>query len=376
MINRLALVCDWYSPRRGGIEAHLDGLATRLAARGHDVHVITSTPGPGEVNGIPVHRLGVPLVPIAGVAAVPVAREIERILTAHQIDTVHSHVSIVSPVALSGALAAERLGLASVVTFHSFVPATPALARAAGFALGASRWRAVMSAVSRRVAREVEAFAPGSPFVVLPNAIDTSFWSPGPGGRRDGPVRLVYAGRLQAKKRPLLLLGVLRELARSTGGVEWRLTVVGEGPLGRALRDGVRQLGLSERVDYAGWVDPARLREILRDSDVFLSTAARESFGLAALEARSVGLPVVAVAGSAVADFISHEVSGLLAGTDIEFAEAAARLVRGSDLRERIRAFNRQTPVPHDWGAAIERHETIYERAALDRRSSKGPQGS
>jgi glycosyltransferase involved in cell wall biosynthesis len=371
--RRIALVCDWYSPRRGGIEAHLDGLATRLAARGHDVRVITSTPGPDAVNGIPVHRLGVPLVPLAGVAAVPVSREIERLLKAHQIDTVHSHVSIVSPVALGGSLAAERLRLPSVVTFHSFVPATPVLARLAGFALGASRWRAVMSAVSRRVAREVQAFAPGSSFTILPNAIDTAFWSPGPSERRDRVVRLVYAGRLQAKKRPLLLLGVLRELVRSAGGVKWKLTVVGEGPLDRALRDGVRQLGVSERVDFEGWVEPARLREILRDSDVFLSTAARESFGLAALEARSVGLPVVAVAGSAVADFISHEVSGLLAGTDVEFAEATTRVVRESGLRERMREFNRQTPVPHDWGGAIEGHEAIYETAALDRRGFEGP---
>ena len=44
---RVALLSDWYLPRRGGIELHLADLAARLAARGHQVDVITATPAPG-----------------------------------------------------------------------------------------------------------------------------------------------------------------------------------------------------------------------------------------------------------------------------------------------------------------------------------------
>src|SRR3954467_6508691 len=95
----LPLVCDWYHPRRGGMEAHLEGLATRLAARGNSVIAITSTPGPDQVNGVRVHRLDTPRVPFAGVSAMPVARDIEKILVAERVEVVHSHVSIVAPVA-------------------------------------------------------------------------------------------------------------------------------------------------------------------------------------------------------------------------------------------------------------------------------------
>jgi glycosyltransferase involved in cell wall biosynthesis len=292
-----------------------------------------------------------------------VVNDVQKILVAERIDMVHSHVSIVAPVALAGGAAAQRLGLPSVLTFHSFVPATPLLAGVTGRVLSAGRWRAEMTAVSNRVAREVEAFAPGASFTLLPNAIDTAFWTPGSVASENAEVRLTYAGRLQPKKRPLLLLRVLRELKRDWGELNWSLTVVGEGTLERSLRDGVRRLGVEDKVHFAGWANPDGLRQILQRSDVFLSTATRESFGLAALEARACGVPVVAVTDSAVSDFITHEVSGLLARGDGGFAAAVVRLVRDSDLRQKIAELNRRTPVPYNWSRALEAHEAVYAKA-------------
>ena len=358
-MRHIALVCDWYAPRRGGIETHLDGLATRLMARGDEVHVITSTPGDAIVNGVRVHRLDVPRLPLAGVAFAPVASKIGRLLDRERVDVVHSHVSIVSPVALAGGLAAARAHRPSVLTFHSFVPFTPILAGVTGGLLGAARWPAVMTAVSGRVAREVATFARDASFTLLPNAIDTTFWRPAesPGDRR--AVRLIYAGRLQSKKRPRLLLGVLRELRRHS----FTLTIVGAGPLEADLRRGVRALGLEAQVDFTGWLQPDRLREALRASDVFLSTAMRESFGIAALEARAVGVPVIAMRDSAVADFIDHERSGLLAGDDDAFIRETVRLVEDEGLRGRIARHNRETTVPFDWDHTLALHDAAYDRA-------------
>ena len=63
---KVALVCDWYAPRLGGIETQLADLAATLRARGHEPQVITATPDDGAAAaapGVVVHRLGVPLVP-------------------------------------------------------------------------------------------------------------------------------------------------------------------------------------------------------------------------------------------------------------------------------------------------------------------------
>lgn len=362
-MRRIALVCDWFSPRRGGIETHLEGLAARLTECGNEVHVITSTPGEPTVGGIRVHRLDLPRMPWAGVAIKPPAWPIQEILLRERIDIVHSHVSIVAPVALGGALAAHRAALPSVVTFHSFVPATPVLAGLTGLLMGASHWRAEFTAVSRRVAREVNAFAPDATISLLPNAIDTAFWTPDAATpRRDG-ARLLYVGRLNAKKRPRLLLRVLDELQRVGPTQAFSLKIIGTGPLEGGLRRDVAASGLGDRVEFTGWLDPVRLRDELRSADIFLSTATRESFGLAALEARAVGVPVVAVRDSAVEDFITHEVSGLLASDDAGFARAVARLVKDRALRDAITRHNRSTPVPYSWENTLADHDAIYARA-------------
>ena len=369
-MRRIALVCDWYHPRRGGIEAHLDGLATRLTARGDVVHVITSTPGPTWVHGVRVHRLDAVRLPVAQVAIQPVARVIADLIARERIDVVHSHVSIISPVALAGALAAHRMSRPSVITFHSFVPATPILAGIAGHLVGASHWAAEMTAVSARVVREVHAFSPASRFSLLPNAIDTEFWKPADQETPRPEVTLVFAGRLQSKKRPRLLLEVLERLRQSN--VAFRLHIVGTGPLARALERGVEALGVRDRVTFTGWVKSERLRDILRESDVFLSTAKRESFGLAALEARAVGVPVVAMRDSAVADFITDDESGRLADSDASFVRAVARLVTDKPLRQRIREFNRRTPIAYDWNNTLALHDAAYGRAT-DRIRSRPP---
>jgi glycosyltransferase involved in cell wall biosynthesis len=74
-------------------------------------------------------------------------------------------------------------------------------------------------------------------------------------------------------------------------------------------------------------------------------------------------LPVVAVRDSAVADFVHHEESGLLADNDDEFARSVARMVRDDGLRRRIAAFNRSTRVSFDWEHSLARHEQVYRAA-------------
>src|SRR5262249_27006858 len=151
---KVALVCDWYSPRVGGIELHLHDLAAQLVAAGHEVVVVTPTPGAPVVDGTRVVRINAPRAPRFGFLVTPGGvRALGTASAAERPDSVPAHVSIVSPAALGGARAAERLHLPLVVTFHSVVPQTRMLARVVGAALGIGRWRACFSAVSQRVAR-------------------------------------------------------------------------------------------------------------------------------------------------------------------------------------------------------------------------------
>ena len=68
---RVALVCDWFLPRQGGIELHLRDLALALRAADIDARIVTTTRGDEIVDGIPVYRIRTPLAPGSGFAFTP-----------------------------------------------------------------------------------------------------------------------------------------------------------------------------------------------------------------------------------------------------------------------------------------------------------------
>ena len=87
-----------------------------------------------------------------------------------------------------------------------------------------------------------------------------------------------------------------------------------------------------------------------------------ESFGLAALEARGVGLPVVGRLGTGLADFIEDGLDGLLCASDTEMAAALVSLVDDAALRRRMSEHNRTVEHGMSWTRSLDTHEGIYSR--------------
>ena len=69
---------------------------------------------------------------------------------------------------------------------------------------------------------------------------------------------------------------------------------------------------------------------------MYVAPANLESFGLAALEARCAGLPVVAKAQTGIREFVEHGQEGLLAANDHQFVDQVLALVRDPALRAKI----------------------------------------
>ena len=115
-------------------------------------------------------------------------------------------------------------------------------------------------------------------------------------------------------------------------------------------------------VRMAGRLERHEVREVLASADVFVAPARQESFGLAALEARLAGLPVVAHAASGVADFVRPGKEGLLGASAADLADALVRLVDDDGLRHEIAAHNRTTePVRCTWPAVLAAFDDLYE---------------
>ena len=380
MTVRVALVCDWFLPRMGGIELHLRDLALALRERGLDARVVTTTRGPDVVDEVPVHRVRTPLAPLGGFAFTPGGlSRLGEVLRAERFDVVHAHASVVSPAAYAGAVAGARAAMPTVLTFHSMLHRSALLLGASESLFGWTSQRVVLSAVSSVVAAQATRWLPGAAVAVLPNGVDTAFWgalAPRRSAAAAPEVTFASAMRLSRKKRPATLLRAFAAAARfANGEPAMRLVIAGDGPDRVALERLALALGVADRVELPGQLSREALRRLYARSDAFVLPSERESFGIAALEARAAGLPVIAMLDSGARDFLRQGVDGVLARDERDLARAIGRLAVDAPFRGYVARHNASTPPPYDWTAVAALHEQLYvaagELPAATRRASQ-----
>ena len=109
-----------------------------------------------------------------------------------------------------------------------------------------------------------------------------------------------------------------------------------------------------------GELSPERVRAVYRAADVYVAPCHQESFGIAALEARATGLPVVALRSGGVGEFVRDGVEGLLVSDDDEMTEALARLATDDATRHRMTSHNQAHAPRHDWSLTLAGFEEAY----------------
>jgi glycosyltransferase involved in cell wall biosynthesis len=139
--------------------------------------------------------------------------------------------------------------------------------------------------------------------------------------------------------------------------------IIGDGPERDTVARMVKRHGLASEVTMRGALTHEEMRLEYARSDVFVLSSVEESFGLAALEARASGLPVVVRAEGGPSRFIADGREGLVAESDAGMAEALIRLARDSDLRAAIAEHNRTTPTGLRWNDVLDKHLEVYESA-------------
>ncbi|WP_223198406.1 glycosyltransferase family 4 protein [Solihabitans fulvus] len=364
---------DCFLPRLGGIEVQVAGLAKAQAAAGHQVAVITATP-PGDHPpdpDVPVHHVianlpyELPVHPRAG-------RHLTRLYRTIAPDVVHVHVGAVSPFGWAAVRAAVRSGLPTVVTVHSmWGAASRALYRALEATLRWCEWPVVTTAVSEAAAMLIRQASAGRADVrVVPNGIDLEGWRQRGDNTRAverGQVHVIAVGRLAPRKQPMTLLRMLRRARqRIPADIELRLTVAGDGPARAGMQRYLRKHRMTGWVELAGRLDRTEVHDLLATADLFIAPAKLESFGLAALEARIAGLPVIGRTSGGITEFVRPGKEGILCDTFGELVDAVVELATDHGLRERVTEHNRAVLPTHcDWPSVIESLDGCY---ALARR--------
>lgn len=363
---RILHVSDVYLPRLGGIELHLRDLIAQQQAAGHDARIVTVTPADAESPADPawVERLAHERPGLRQAVA-----DLERRLRSQPVDVVHVHASVLSPFATLAAQRCASLGLACLVTVHSMWTGLGPLPDLANGLLGLRGWPICWSAVSEAAAEPMrQMLGPGVEVRLLPNAVDPDRWrTAGPTWAETSPTgeppTIVSVMRLTRVKRTLPLARMLRRVHEQRAGLPLRAVVIGDGPQAAPLERYLRRHGMSDWVELPGRLDRSEIHEHLLRAAVYVAPAERESFGIAALEARTVGIPVVASSRSGVGEFITSGVEGLLGANDDEMAADLVRLLVDDGLRSSIARHNRRVPPMHDWATAVAGAERLYGEA-------------
>jgi len=371
---RVAHAYKFFKPEvEGEIPEAMDILARGLAARGHEnTIVVARRRGRGlieEEPGLRIDRcpslgsiLSLPVAPtyplhlrralkVADVLAVhapfPLADPIAATLSPSTALVVHWHADIVRQKrteAMLAPLSRRMLGRADhiIVAHESIFDSTPVLQSYRDkvsfipYGIDVPRWQLTTSADDVSITRL----------------------------RRQHPVLYVTVGRLVSYKGFDVLLKAMCLL-------DGHLVICGEGPERGRLQGLAREMGVEERVTFAGPVTALQMRRYLSAATcfVFPSVTEAETFGIAQLEAMARGVPVVNTALSTAVPHIArhdHEALTVPPGNVDALRRAMRTMAWDHELRQRLSAAARKRAEDHFSNSQfIEGVLRVYELACL-----------
>lgn len=363
-------------PTYGGSGVVASELGIDLAKRGHEVHVF-SYALPFRMRGfyenLYFHEIDVGSYPLFKYPPITLAAACKmiEIAEARGLDVLHVHYAI--PWAVCAHLAREVVQescrrLKIVTTLHgtdiTLVGAEPQFFKMTKF--GIERSDAV-TAVSNYLARETrKTFGFECPIDVIHNSVDSARFAPAsarccrkhfaPNGEK---IMLHVSNFRPVKNIP----DVVKTFALVRKQMPAKLLMAGDGPELPTARLLAKELGVDQDVLFLG--NQESVEEILPCGDLFILPSAYESFGLAALEAMSCGLPVLATEIGGLGEVIAPGVDGWLCRVgDTEcMAERAIDLLQNDAKRQKMGQSARKKAVEQfSPERIVAQYEAVYDR--------------
>jgi len=376
----LAVVCY---PGLGGSGVVASELVNGLAARGHQLHVL-STALPERLHAAPnilFEPIEVPASPVFehGPYDLAVASQLVELCRFAPIDLIHVHYAV--PHAAAALLARHVLGDAApalVTTLHGTdvtrLGAHPSVHAVTAFALATCDGLTAPSSYLRAAAAEQFGIA-AERIEVIPNFVDLERFAP-PARRdrdaglnalfarpEDGPI-LFHVSNFRPIKRTLDLVEVLARVRKTLPA---RAVLVGDGPEREAVAARARELGLSDAVVLLGRRDD--FAALLAHADGFVLPSESEGFGVAALEAMASGVPVFGYHVGGLPEVVVEGTGALVPCCDVD--ALAAAVVHGIADRQTRDALGRAARARAEdrfgWAVAVDRYDSYFRRVIANR---------
>ena len=384
---KIVVASEVYPPRSGGAGWSSRALAVGLREAGHDVRVISTSPGPLEQDGIPVDR-----ITARGRKRFVVPRTFRERVALVECDVVHAQHSLSALGCLTrargprtavtirdhwpGCFWSTRISRNAVCPGCGVLPMTrcvagrvPAPAPLSWGAIPYMRWdlaakrRALHRAGANLAVSEALAIdlrAAGLPRVeTIPNIVDAEE------ARRvaaappsfEIPERfLLFVGKLEVNKGALLLAPAVA--AARTG---LPLVVLGEGSESHALKFEAARSEVPLLI--RGWASREDvLRTMTRATALVFPSLWPEPLSRVLLEAMALGTPTAAIATGGTREILCDDDSGLVVDDPAEFGDAIARIAGDAALGKRLSEGARERAKAFAPEVLIPRYEAVYRR--------------
>lgn len=358
-----------YFPHVGGAEVALKEITDRIADV--EFHMLTLNFG-GEareekIGNIFVHRIGSGSSYLSKILFVMHAALAARILQRkHHFDALWAMMSyMLLPIVLSGLRVPYLLTLQEgdpwkhMFTRWYILPFRPLLAH--GF-----RHACTVQAISTYLAEWAYRMGYQGKVSVVPNGVDTAhFMSAASVAHED--IRLVTTSRLVHKNA---IDDVIRALALLPSNV--RFVVYGIGPEEGNLKRLSQALAVSERVEFAGYIDHAEMPRALALCDIYIRPSRSEGMGNVFVEAMAAGLPVIATQEGGIADFLfdakrnpDKETTGWAVDKDSpeQIALAVEDILAHPEHVARVKATAKALAFEkYDWDLIAEKMKSLFDQ--------------
>ncbi len=371
MALKIAIVSEYYYPLLGGITENVHHTALALAARGHDVTIVTSHVKNGHVNGTGPCREVARVVRMGRSFRIPsngsIARgtiglrlyhRMRRFFLAERFDIVHAHSPLVFTLPPIAVIAAP---CPSIATFHTYFE-------------GSRVYQHFHGILQREFLDRLDAVTAVSPSCVdslgryftlrdpriIPNGIDVDLFHP------DAPrlekfdrskLTLLFLGRFEKRNGFPLMLEAFKRVRAVREDV--RLVVVGDGLL-RSHYEGLVPEALRSDVHFEGFVLSQR-PSYYSTCDIFCSPISKASFGITLLEAMASGKPIVATDNIGYRDLLDPEEAVLTPAGDADaFAGALLDLLGDPERREAMGRAGREKSFTFSWDRVADQTLELY----------------
>lgn len=377
---RLLIAADTFPPNVNGAAKFTVNLASEMAGRGHDVHVVAPAASRRhgtwreeyDGNSITVHRLPSdrwwPHDWLRYVKPWRARGYVRRVLNDVKPDVIHYQSAVV--VGRAAVREGSPRGIRIIGTNHLMLEnllehtMLPKPLQNLGSKLWWKDAHVTFAATSslttptRRAADFLERNGNLDRVLAISCGLRASDYSPKFGAKK--PPRILFVGRVTGEKQ---IDVILRAFAKLPTGLGAQLEIVGGGDQLQALEKLSRELGVDDRTTFHGYVTDEELRSIYSNSSVFAIASIAELQSIATMEAMASGLPVIAANAMALPHLVHHGENGYLfqpGDVDGLCDQLERVLLMPQEQRDELGRTGLKMVQAHDIDTTMELFERLY----------------